>query len=76
MNVSSTAAVRSDYEFGELPKSPILGDFKLKSPVQSPPEWGIWGAEADDNEAKKLVELTLSENLDHAPRLDPITPRV
>ncbi len=39
---------------------PSLGDFKLRLSVQSPPFWGIWGAEADRNGAKKLVEFTLN----------------
>ena len=41
------------------PKSPKLGDFKPKLPVQSP-ILGDLGGEAADNAAKKLVELTLS----------------
>ena len=77
----------SDCEFGSPLNPPNLGDFKSKFPIQSPPEWGSWGAEAADNEARKLAELTFFSHdraTDEIFRLakslaalaDPIEPRI
>ena len=39
---------------------PNWGTFNLNSGLEVPQNWGIWGAEALNNEAKELIELTLN----------------
>lgn len=52
----------------QLPKSPNLGDFEAGKRLrvgeiflaQSPPEWGVWGARSDHNEARETCVYTVA----------------